>query len=189
VLSPSAIGQFKRLATLLGSGGVADTGKSRKILTPVPYWILKFMTINISEPQNAHGHSVSRRHNKNMNILTDLRTAARSILRFSVVGGALLFLAGCIDHSETTYRDVERVKVQFESEKAGRIFYEALSKMPFDGRAESHTEVSIPVVFDNKCTVKSGENERFNEAVRRCDTNKDGVITEVEAQIFASQFH
>jgi hypothetical protein len=106
-----------------------------------------------------------------------------------MAGGAALCLAGCIHHSETTYRDVERVKVQFESEKAGRIFYEALSKMPFQGCAESHTEVSIPVVFDNCCTVKTGENGKFNEAVRRCDTNKDGVITEAEAEIFASQFH
>ena len=101
----------------------------------------------------------------------------------------ILLLAGCIHHSETTYHDSERVKVQFQSEKAGRVFYEALSKMPFHDPSESHTEVSIPVVFDNKYTVKSGENEKFNEAVRRCDTNKDGVITEAEAEIFAGQFH
>lgn len=111
------------------------------------------------------------------------------MMRWSMIGGAVLSLAGCIEHSETTYHDAERVKVQFESEKAGRIFYEALSKMPFHDRAESHTEVSIPVVFDNKYTVKAGENEKFNEAVRRCDSNKDGMITEVEAEIFASQFH
>jgi hypothetical protein len=103
--------------------------------------------------------------------------------------GAALFLAGCIDHSETTYRDSERVNVRFETEKAGRVFYEALSKMPYHATTESHTEVSIPVVFDNTYTVKSGENEKFNAAVRRCDTNKDGVITEAEADIFASQFH
>ena len=124
-----------------------------------------------------------------MKVPTNLRTVTRSILHCAAVGGIVLCLAGCIQHSETTYRDLERVKVQFESEKAGRIFYEALSKMPFDARAESHTEVSIPVVFDNKYTVKSGENEKFNEAVRRCDTNKDGVISETEAEIFASQFH
>jgi hypothetical protein len=124
-----------------------------------------------------------------MNILTKLRRAARWILRFSMAGGAVLCLAGCIHHSETTYREVERVKVQFESGKAASIFYEALSKMPFEGRSESHTEVSIPVVFENKRTVKSGENEKFNEAVRRCDTNGDGVITESEAEIFRSQFH
>lgn len=106
-----------------------------------------------------------------------------------MAGGIVFCLVGCISHSETIYRDAERVKVQFETEKAGRVFYEALSKMPFEGRGESHTEVSIPIVFDNKSTVKSGENERSNEAVRRCDTNKDGVITESEAEIFASRFH
>jgi hypothetical protein len=41
----------------------------------------------------------------------------------------------------------------------------------------------------SKRTVKAGENEKFNEAVRRCDTNQDGVITEFEAEIFRSQFH
>jgi hypothetical protein len=40
-----------------------------------------------------------------------------------------------------------------------------------------------------KQVAKSGDNEKFNEAVLRCDTNKDGMITETEAQIFASQFH
>lgn len=118
----------------------------------------------------------------------NIRTSTCSIWRFLPAVSAVLCLAGCIDHSETSYRNVERVKVQFESEKAGRVFYETLSKMPFD-QAESHTQISIPVVFDNKYTVKSGENEKFNEAVRRCDTNKDGVITETEAAIFASQFH
>jgi hypothetical protein len=124
-----------------------------------------------------------------MNMSMNLRSAPRSILHFSLVGGAALCLAGCIGHSETRYHDVERVKVQFESEKAGRIFYEALSKMPFHDTVESHTEVSIPVVFDNKYTIKSGENEKFNVAVLRCDSNKDGLITETEAEIFASQFH
>jgi len=132
---------------------------------------------------------VARYDYKIMKILTQLRTAARWVLRVSMAAGAALCVAGCISHSETIYHDSERVKVQFENEKAGRIFYEALSKMPFQGRGESHTEVSIPIVFENKTTVKPGENEKFNEAVRRCDTNKDGVITESEAEIFASQFH
>ena len=33
---------------------------------------------------------------------------------------------GCIHHHETVYRDVERVKVEFENDTAGRLFYEAL---------------------------------------------------------------
>jgi hypothetical protein len=124
-----------------------------------------------------------------MSIVSYLREAARSVLRSAVIGGAVLCLSGCIDHSETTYRSAERVKVQFESEKAGRIFYETLSKMPYHETDESHTDVSIPVVFHNRYTIKSGENEKFNEAVLRCDTNKDGMITETEAAIFAGQFH
>lgn len=124
-----------------------------------------------------------------MKELKNLRAAARSILRFAMAAGTALCLAGCIHHSETTYRDVERVKVQFESEKAAQIFYDALKRMPFESHNESHTEVSIPVVFENKDTVKSGDDEKFNEAVRRCDTNKDGVITEAEAQIFFNQIH
>ena len=124
-----------------------------------------------------------------MNTLINLRTAALSILRVSVVAGAALCLAGCINHSETTYRNVARVKVQFQSEKAGRVFFRGIEQNALRSRAESHTEISIPVVFDNKYTVKSGENEKFNQAVRRCDTNKDGIITEAEAEIFASQFH
>ena len=126
---------------------------------------------------------------RRMNMLRTLRTTARSILLFSSASAVMLALGGCINHSETTYRNSERVKVQFENEKAGRVFYEALSKMPYEAHSETHTEVSIPLVFENKYTVKSGENEKFNEAVRRCDTNKDGIITEAEADIFASQYH
>ena len=124
-----------------------------------------------------------------MSPLTSLQSLRRSFSCLSLVGIASIFLAGCISHSETTYRSAERVKVQFENEKAGRVFYEALSRMHFSEAGESHTEVSIPIIFENKETIKTGENEKFNQAVRQCDTNKDGVITETEAEIFASQIH
>ena len=93
--------------------------------------------------------------------------------------------AGCISTEETVYRDQERVKVEFESDTAGRLFYEALSKLKgrYDKR-ESRTEVSIPVVFDHKRRVIDGENAALNEAVRLCDTNGDGIITDLEARIF-----
>ncbi len=116
----------------------------------------------------------------------------KTIAKYSALtaAGGILLLAGCIDHSETvTYKEPERMKIEFQNEKAGRVFYEALSKMPYSGGTESRTEVSIPVVFEHKYVVKTGDNAKFNEAVKRCDTNKDGVITEGEADIFASQFH
>ena len=92
---------------------------------------------------------------------------------------------GCINHHETVYRDSPRAKIDFENDKAGKQFYETLSMMPLNtGRQESHTEVSIPIVFSNERTVYSGPNEVFNNAVAQCDANHDGTISEKEAAIF-----
>ena len=104
---------------------------------------------------------------------------------FPVSIAALMLLPGCIGHEETKYRDVARVPVEFENESAGRIFYEALTKKHPRHSSESKTEVSIPVVFDHKTREVAGPNATFNDAVERCDANKDGKITELEAKIFA----
>jgi len=94
--------------------------------------------------------------------------------------------SGCISTDETVYRDEDRMKVEFENDTAGRLFYEALSQTRGAGsRRESKTEVSIPVVFSHKHRVADGENIAFNQGVRRCDTNGDGKITELEARIFS----
>ena len=108
----------------------------------------------------------------------------RRLVKLSLVVALPLF-AGCISHKETTYRDVARVPVEFENEAAGRIFYEALSKMRPVQASESHTDVSIPVIFESKHRAIAGPNAAFNDAVARCDTNKDGKVTELEAKIFA----
>jgi hypothetical protein len=104
-----------------------------------------------------------------------------------VLAACGLIFAGCISHEETVYRDVERTKVEFENEAAGRIFYEKLSKIPASDKRESNTDVSLPIVFEHKKHVVRGNNFAFNEAVARCDTNRDGKITELEARIFAQQ--
>lgn len=99
-------------------------------------------------------------------------------------------LCGCISNDQTVYRDVERTKVEFENETAARIFYETLSKrVALNTKQESTTEVCIPVVFSHKRHVISGNNVAFNEAVKQCDTNQDGKVTELEARIFAEQRH
>jgi uncharacterized alpha/beta hydrolase family protein len=99
-----------------------------------------------------------------------------------------LMTAGCIHTEETVYKDVTRVPVEFESESAGRLFYETLSRLPRNkNRQESKTEVSIPVIFGHSQRVVRGENAAFNEAVAQTDTNKDGRITETEARIFSNQ--
>jgi hypothetical protein len=102
---------------------------------------------------------------------------------------AAVALAGCITQEQTVYRDEPRLKVAFENDPAARMFYETLSKMPgHDHKTESNTEVKIPIVFEHKHRVVQGESTKFNSAVRRCDTNGDGHITEAEARIFSQQF-
>src|SRR5687767_3477423 len=79
----------------------------------------------------------------------------------------------------------ERAKIAFASERAGRLFYETLSKLPHEEREESKNEVSLILIHLERKTV-TGNNRFFNQAVERCDTDKDGTITEEEAQIFAA---
>ena len=97
-------------------------------------------------------------------------------------------LAGCITHEETVYRDTERARVEFETDAAARVFYEAMTEHPVRrSPSESNTEVKLPLVFEHKRRVVDGQNVAFNEAVALCDTNQDGRITEAEARIFAEQ--
>jgi|SRR5882724_3409375 len=99
--------------------------------------------------------------------------------------GLACALTGCITSTSTTYSDVERTKVAFGSERAGRLFYETLSKLPHERREESKNQVSLVLVNFERKTI-TGPNRFFNQAVERCDTDKDGTITEEEAAIFAA---
>jgi hypothetical protein len=110
-------------------------------------------------------------------------------MNIKVLSGMLMVIlavnSGCISSEKTTYRDAERAKVEFENDTAGRLFYETLSESSGRNRSESNTEISIPVIFDHKQHTVDGDNLLFNSAVRRCDTNGDGKITELEARIFS----
>jgi hypothetical protein len=103
----------------------------------------------------------------------------------SIAGFSALLAADCISHEQTIYEDVPRQRVEFESDKAARVFYETLTRNPPRRQAESKTEIVIPIVFDHKRRVIPGQNMIFNDAVLICDSNQDGKITETEAQIFA----
>ena len=105
-----------------------------------------------------------------------------------LLSAAAILTSGCIHHKETVHRDVERAKVEFENDAAGRMFYEALSKAPKNrGQRESKTDINIPIVFSHSTETVTGENVAFNEAVKDCDTNQDGKISETEARIFAER--
>lgn len=106
-------------------------------------------------------------------------------------GAALLLTpglagAGCIHHKTTIYRDTERASVEVESDTAARLFYEASSKTPATRRrTESGTQVRIPIIFEHKHREIEGGNTRFNQAVERRDTHRDGRITAQEARLYA----
>ncbi len=121
-------------------------------------------------------------HDPRRFVATQCRLAAALALAVAALN------TGCISTDRTVYREEPRMKVEFENDTAARIFYEAEAKMrDRHERTESRTEVSIPVVFDHKERVVTGDTIAFNQAVRRCDTNGDGRITEQEARIFAEQ--
>jgi hypothetical protein len=110
-----------------------------------------------------------------------------SLLSVALVAAALLATAGCISTHETVYADnAPRTKIAFASDKAASTFYEALSRSPESRqRTEKHTSVNLILIDVEQRTV-AGPNQTFNEAVAFCDTNRDGVITEAEADIFAA---
>ena len=104
-----------------------------------------------------------------------------------VLTASSLLLSGCITHHSTVYRDVERTRVEFESDTAARLFYETLSKNSAGrNHSESTTSIEIPIIFETERKVVPGRNVEFNEAVAICDSNKDGRITEAEARIYAN---
>ena len=111
-----------------------------------------------------------------------------NFLRIALLTLVAASLTACISSKETIYRETERVKVEFENDAAARIFYEAFTKSPESHqRNEKTTTFTIPVIIHAQRTEKDSENAAFNAAVRRCDTNGDGKITEQEARIYAAQ--
>jgi len=115
------------------------------------------------------------------------RFRGASLLTAAIIASAAL-VNGCISTHETVREEPERLKVEFENDRAARLFYEALDRMPeAHGRRESETKFEIPVVLSVSRKVVLSENAAFNKAVRQCDTNQDGKITEQEARIFAEQ--
>lgn len=112
----------------------------------------------------------------------------RLFLLIAALGMGSLF-SGCITSSHTTYVDAERVKVSFASDKAGKLFYETLSKLPESNqREESRKGVHLILINVDSREVKGGTNRNFNRAVELCDTDRDAVISEAEAEIFSESW-
>jgi len=113
----------------------------------------------------------------------------KTINSWLLIIGSTLLLCGCISSTSTVYRDAEPTKVQFESDAAARLFYETLSKYYHPhNRSEKTVRFDVPLVFSAEKKEVRGRNLEFNEAVAECDTDKNGVITEQEARIFANRY-
>lgn len=108
-----------------------------------------------------------------------------TMLVSTLAAAAVVAGSGCISTHETVYRDTARMKVEFESGNAASLFYNKLNQRHDQQTSERKTQVHIPIIFEHTRTEKDSGNTAFNEAVRRCDTNQDGKITEAEAQIFS----
>jgi len=101
--------------------------------------------------------------------------------------GALAF-TGCISSTKTEYTDEERTSVAFESPKAEADFHAALDRRKGAPgryeRPEERTTVCLILVNVSRRKITSGPNHDFNQNVHLCDTDRNNVISEREAQAF-----
>ena len=109
-------------------------------------------------------------------------------IRLAAAGVVALLVcaSGCITlFSKTEYiRDGEaRRAVAFETPKAAETFHNAAKK---HSARVGGDYVGVPFVTLYSRDRMLAENARFNDAVVRCDTNHDGIITETEAVVFAN---
>ncbi len=98
---------------------------------------------------------------------------------------SISLLPGCLtlySKTEVVRGEETRRPITFENQQAAETFNNALRNKSarLDG-----TDVSIPFVTLYSKERQLSDSALFNECVIRCDTNQDGIITLVEAQIFA----
>ncbi|MBX9583921.1 MAG: hypothetical protein K2X87_26785 [Gemmataceae bacterium] len=101
--------------------------------------------------------------------------------------GVCVLLPGCLtlfSKTEVVRADETRRPVRFESPAAADTFHKAL-KDKDNGGSLGGTCFGVPFVTLYARHKKLAENARFNDAVGRCDTDQDGLITQHEADIFA----
>ncbi|MBX9625249.1 MAG: hypothetical protein K2X82_15690 [Gemmataceae bacterium] len=101
--------------------------------------------------------------------------------------GACVLLPGCLtlfSKTEVVRAEETRRPVRFENAQAAETFNKALKDKDNDGNLGGAC-FGVPFVTLYARQKKLGDNARFNDAVGRCDTDQDGLITGHEADIFA----
>jgi hypothetical protein len=101
----------------------------------------------------------------------------------------VLSTAGCItfySKTEVVGGSDARVPVSFENVEAAQQFQDAVKRM--DSHAGG-TYVGLPLITVYQQEQRLSETALWNDAVRRCDTNQDGVITCDEVAAFAKSLN
>jgi hypothetical protein len=111
-----------------------------------------------------------------------------SVTRLLTAAGAaalLVFAPGCITLFSKTevVRDGESPRpVKFESPEAAEVFHRAMKAKHDPCKGGAYVGVPFVTLYSRDRVLS--QSARFNDAVARCDTDQDGVITLVEAQIY-----
>lgn len=100
---------------------------------------------------------------------------------------ALVLSTGCISLTifnkvEIVHSDEPRLPVKFETPKAACVFREKFETQP---KEIAKSKIGVPFVNLTCKTVELADSAHFNEEVRKCDTDQNGIITETEAHIYA----
>jgi hypothetical protein len=107
------------------------------------------------------------------------------LMLFTFVASVLFTSTGCL----TLFSKVDVVRseelrkpIAFESPEAAEKFTSACKKCDPE---ISSTQFAVPFVTLYNRHKKLSESAQFNDAVSRCDTDQNGIITLCEAEIFA----
>ena len=99
------------------------------------------------------------------------------------------FLSGCITfyHKTDVVRSTEsRRSIQFENTQAADTFQTSFKKHPNSHVGGSSLGVPFVTLFSK--SIELSEAAAWNDAIVKCDTNQDGMITSDEALIYAKSF-
>ena len=107
------------------------------------------------------------------------------VLAAALAVASLSLLPGCLtlySKTEVVRGEEARRPITFENVQAAEVFNKAVKNTTV---SLGGTDVSIPFITLYSKERQLSDSALFNDCVMRCDTNQDGIITLVEAQIFA----
>jgi hypothetical protein len=96
---------------------------------------------------------------------------------------ASLALSGCV--TVTKLKDEDRTRVRFANARAAQVFYEA-ALLPHGPNRNGRGMACIGGWSPISVRTTETKNVSFNKAVRTADTNRDGLISQSEAEKFAA---